>query len=244
MFIGVLQAQAALTFVSSSTASSTTSLKFTTASITTTIGNLLSVACVETGGGSDFSVTNVTSSDGIAFTNFALVSSSAYGTVTGWYGIASTTATISISCSYAAAPTDAVQGVMQYSGNATTNVFDASSSKSVATNITSSTDSITTTNANDVITSFGYANSDGALTSVGAPMTQRFLKVGLFGMGGADFTTSSVLTNATFKWTFSSSPWADVIGAFKAAAVVSTGTPTSDVTVINAMTVRDGVTIR
>lgn len=211
------QAHAALLFVSTSTASSTSSGATTTASITTTVNNLLVLSCVQTGGGSDFSTSTASSSDGIIFTKFAEVSSSAFGTMSNYYSIASTTAAITVSCVYGGASLDRIQGIAQYSGNATTSILDTSSSKVVAASITSSSDLFSTTNSNDVIVSYGYANSDGALTSVQSPFLARFLKAGLFGFGQADLITSTVQVNKTSTWTFSASPWVNVIGSFKAA---------------------------
>jgi len=209
------QAHAAITFISTASSSKTSSATSTTGNMTTTIGNLLVDGCLQTGGGADLTATTtVTSTDGTVWTQFANVTGTSFGGLTGFYAIASSTGVVSTTCIYGAASNDLAQLTMQYSGAQA--VLDTTSTYQTSTSVTSATTTFSTTNANDVVANMGFANSDGSLTGVSVPFTLRGKKVGLFGFGGADLITSTIQSNQSLNWTFASSPFAEFIGAFKA----------------------------
>ena len=218
-------ALAAISFVSTSSFGASGAATSITSTINTTAGNLLVVACQH--GTTFVNPTNVTSSDQTTFTNFAIASNSDQGAVSGYYGIASTTASpVTVRCNFASSVSYRVIAIAQYSGVATTNPLDTTSTRSTSatTGKSFNTGAYTTTNANDVITTFAANIEEGtavSTTGVGN-FTTRIKVISGFGTGEADLITSTIQTNQSTTWTsVTAGSWSIILGAFKSASAAA-----------------------
>jgi hypothetical protein len=212
-------------FVASSSAFNTSlsSATSVTSTISATANDLLVVNCSDE---NSYTPTTATDTIGNTFTQFAIATDSTEGGgLTGLYAVsASTNANDVIACHEATAGEDNYILVMEYSGNALTSLIDTTSSFSTTTASTSARAQYTTTNANDIIVSFGNANATAHVSST-APFTARYegLVLGDLGGGGADLITSTVQTSQSSTWiSGAASDWDIILGAFKVAATGAT----------------------
>jgi RHS repeat-associated protein len=191
-----------------------------TTTLNVVTSTLILVACKH--GATFVPPTNVTDTIGNSFTLFGNASNTATGNLSSYWAISTkTNASDTISCNFASSVTFRDMLAIGYDGVDTGSPVDATSSRGTATNsIATSSQPLTTTNTNDVIVSF--ANAPHNLTSVDSPFTIRTASSS-FGIGVADFITSSTQINSSATWHISiTGDWIFTSGAFKAATVSST----------------------
>lgn len=241
-------AQAAITLRSTSTpASLSGAATFITSTINVATNTLILTVCRH--GTTFVSPSNVTDTLGNTFTLFSNASNSNDGNSSAYYAISSgTNANDSVRCNFASSVSFRVMETLGYDGVASTSPLDASSSLGTATSqLKFSSALFTTTNANDLLFTFGAHGGGGTLTAPTGYTTR--ISTTSVSVYGADQIVSLTTSTASATWTANaSSSWIINVGAFKAeptnVPVAGPANTSTRFTVKGAFNVKNAFTVK